>query len=342
MRRVLFLALLLAPALARADDVDVELRNKVAQKDGLPAIIVHVNERLAGVVIDLEGGGRKLHFAGGPLRPGQVKKFSIDPGSQAVEYTGSLTVKYPAKAGKDDASMPLHFVAEVVRPLSVYVSPGDVDLEHGKLTLTASRPVARAEVMLYDEDGNPIGGGKLEPKGAGAGAPLAVTWKPPSSKVLKLHLQVTDVDGFYDGLDLFPWRVEVPHQDVNFATGSAAIPPAEAPKLDAALQQILPQIARARRWADVRLYVVGHTDTVGDDGSNQRLSEQRAASIAGYFRAHGVSIPIEFAGLGEKAPRVPTPDDTDEPRNRRAEYILSVGAPEVAHASAAPTWKTLR
>lgn len=338
---MLLVALLLAPALARADDVDVELRNKVPVKEGLPALILHANARIAQVVVELQGGGKTLHFAAGPLKPGQVKRFTIDPGNAAVEYTGTLTVKYPPKENKDDVSMELKFVAEVVRPLAVNVSPGDVDLEHGKLTLTANRPVASAEVTLTDEDGYPVASGRTEPKGVAPGAPIAVTWKVPKSKVLKLHLQVTDADGFYNGVDLFPWRVDVPHQDVNFPTGSAAIPAGETAKLDAALEQIQPQVQRAKRFADVRLYVIGHTDTVGDDASNQRLSEERARSIAGYFKAHGVGVPIFFTGMGEKAPLVPTPDNTDEPRNRRAEYVLSVGEPAVAHATAAASWKRL-
>jgi outer membrane protein OmpA-like peptidoglycan-associated protein len=293
------------------------------------------------VQIALSGGGKTLAWKTGPMKPGASKRFTVDPGGQAVEYSGTLTVKYPPRSGQDDASMELHFVAEVVKPLAINVSPGDLDLQHGKLQLTANRPLGKAEVTLTGEDGGELASGEASATAAPPGQPFTVTWKPTSAPVLKLHLQVTDVDGFYGGLDLFPWRVDVPHQDVNFASGSAAIPPSESGKLDAALQQILPQVAKARAFADVRLFVVGHTDTVGGDASNQKLSEERARAIAGYFRAHGLNIGISYAGLGEKALLVNTPDETDEPRNRRAEYVLSVGEPTIAHASAPPGWKRL-
>ncbi|MBS2028350.1 MAG: OmpA family protein [Deltaproteobacteria bacterium] len=328
-------------SVARADDVDVELKNKVPVKEGLPALILHVHARVSDVQVHLEGGGKKLELSSGPLKPGQTKRFTIDPGNSAVEYTGSLTVKYPAKEGKEDVSMDLHFVAEVIRPLAVNVSPGDIDVAKGELKMTANRPLAKVEVQIIGEDGLPLGVYSVDPKGIAAGAPIPVSWKVPKGNVLKIHIQATDADGFYVGEDLFPWRVDVPHQDVSFASGSSALPPSETGKLDAALQQILPQVAKARPFADVRVFVVGHTDTVGSDEHNQKLSEDRARAIAGYFRAHGVSVPIEYAGMGEKALLVNTPDETDEPRNRRAEYVLSVGEPTVAHATTAAVWHRL-
>ena len=73
--------------------------------------------------------------------------------------------------------------------------------------------------------------------------------------------------------------------------------------------------------------MIGHTDSVGDPASNRKLSFNRAKAIAGYFRARGLSLPIYYVGMGEDAPAVDAPDETDEPRNRRAQYIVSVDAP---------------
>ena len=67
--------------------------------------------------------------------------------------------------------------------------------------------------------------------------------------------------------------------------------------------------------------------TVGDAASNKVLSENRARSIARAFLAGGAGIPISYAGFGEEQLLVPTPDETPEPRNRRATYIVAITPP---------------
>jgi outer membrane protein OmpA-like peptidoglycan-associated protein len=88
---------------------------------------------------------------------------------------------------------------------------------------------------------------------------------------------------------------------------------AELPKVLAAL--------RERPVPDV--LVVGHTDTVGDTLGNDRLSAQRAERMKGHLVEIGIPAErIEVAGRGEREPLVATPDDVDEPRNRRVEIIV--------------------
>ena len=326
---------------AFADDVTVEVRGVVAQGQGLPTLTVRANARVAKVRIALQGGGRSFHFAAGPLRDGSVKRFTLHPGDGPLELSGTLTLEYPPSEGKEDAQMSLHFVAQVVKPLAISVSPGDIDLAHGTLTLTANHVMGTVQVTVYGEDGSVVAKGEVRAKGAQVGTRVPVRWRVPSAKVLKLHVQATDVDQFYTGLDLFPWRVDVPHQDVRFASGSAEIPAEERPKLDGPLENIVSQLRRARAFANVRVFVVGHTDSVGAAAFNQKLSEARARSIARYFRAHGVAVPIEYVGLGETAPAVATADGTPEAANRRVEYVLSVGEPVIAGAPAGMRWGRL-
>lgn len=78
---------------------------------------------------------------------------------------------------------------------------------------------------------------------------------------------------------------------------------------------------RERPMPDV--LVVGHTDTVGGEDSNDRLSAQRAERVKGYLV--GIGIPAEritTAGRGQRELLVPTGDNIDEPRNRRVEIIV--------------------
>lgn len=78
---------------------------------------------------------------------------------------------------------------------------------------------------------------------------------------------------------------------------------------------------RERPMPDV--LVVGHTDTVGGEESNDRLSAQRAERVKGYLV--GIGIPAEritTAGRGQRELLVPSGDNVDEPRNRRVEIIV--------------------
>jgi len=92
--------------------------------------------------------------------------------------------------------------------------------------------------------------------------------------------------------------------------------------------------------AGITLYIAGHTDTVGSPTHNFKLSQDRARSIAAWFRKRGVKIPISYEGFGETSLAVKTADNIDEVRNRRADYVLSDGAPTLSssfHAS----WKRI-
>jgi OOP family OmpA-OmpF porin len=73
--------------------------------------------------------------------------------------------------------------------------------------------------------------------------------------------------------------------------------------------------------SDLRIKVVGNTDSDGSDKYNERLSMQRAKSIISFFVANGLSadrIVLEFNGEKKPADR----NDTEEgkQRNRRVEF----------------------
>ena len=90
----------------------------------------------------------------------------------------------------------------------------------------------------------------------------------------------------------------------------------------------------------ITLYIAGHTDTVGNNGSNLKLSQDRARSIAAWFRKRGVRLPISFEGFGETSLAVRTADNVDEVRNRRVDYVLSDGPPNYS-AGFRPSWKKI-
>ena len=115
----------------------------------------------------------------------------------------------------------------------------------------------------------------------------------------------------------------------DFATDSAVIQPAEETKLEASLAKIAEVVKRGEKFMKMTLYVAGHTDTVGTNAKNRKLSLDRARAIAKYFRKKKLTMPIAFAGFGEEVLKVKTADSTDEAGNRRADYVIgpASGAP---------------
>lgn len=66
--------------------------------------------------------------------------------------------------------------------------------------------------------------------------------------------------------------------------------------------------------------VSGHTDSVGSDDYNQRLSEQRAEAVANYLVGRGlVRERFEVVGMGERYPVADNNSDDGRARNRRVE-----------------------
>lgn len=66
--------------------------------------------------------------------------------------------------------------------------------------------------------------------------------------------------------------------------------------------------------------VSGHTDDVGGDAYNQRLSEQRADSVANYLVGKGlIRERFEVIGMGERHPVANNTSDDGRARNRRVE-----------------------
>jgi iron complex outermembrane recepter protein len=73
-----------------------------------------------------------------------------------------------------------------------------------------------------------------------------------------------------------------------------------------------------------QLTVTGHTDTVGSDAYNMRLSRRRAESVAAQLEKDGIpSSEIEIVAKGKRDLLVPTADGVKEPQNRRVQIVYS-------------------
>ena len=74
----------------------------------------------------------------------------------------------------------------------------------------------------------------------------------------------------------------------------------------------------------LKLQVEGHTDNVGSDEYNQRLSEQRADSVRDYLVSQGLSgEAISAIGLGKTMPVTTNSTAAGRQQNRRVELVVS-------------------
>ncbi len=111
-------------------------------------------------------------------------------------------------------------------------------------------------------------------------------------------------------------KIDVPIvlEGITFATNKSDVTPESEKVLMGALKTL--QI-----HSDILVEISGHTDNVGSNASNQKLSERRANAVKAWLVGKGIpSDRITAVGYGEESPRVS--NDTEENRrlNRRIEF----------------------
>jgi outer membrane protein OmpA-like peptidoglycan-associated protein len=105
--------------------------------------------------------------------------------------------------------------------------------------------------------------------------------------------------------------------DVLFDFDSAGLKPGAREKLARVGGILLTQ-------QGLEIEVEGHTDSVGPDSYNQRLSEQRANSVRDYLVDQGIQpAAVATAGLGESQPVVSNTTPAGRQQNRRVELVVS-------------------
>jgi OOP family OmpA-OmpF porin len=81
--------------------------------------------------------------------------------------------------------------------------------------------------------------------------------------------------------------------------------------------EVIPEL---RADPSLSVLIEGHTDAVGSDAYNQRLSERRAETVREYLMSQGVSASrIETRGYGESHPIADNESETGRASNRRVE-----------------------
>ena len=105
--------------------------------------------------------------------------------------------------------------------------------------------------------------------------------------------------------------------DVLFDFNSATLKPGAREKLARIAGIILAN-------PGLQIEIEGHTDSVGSDSYNQRLSEQRAESVRAYLERNGIARSVVgTSGLGESQPVASNTTAAGRQQNRRVELVVT-------------------
>lgn len=336
--RLLTLALLLLPLVASADAIRVVLEARTEKGKAPPKLKIAILEPIAGFDLQLKrSDGEAVRVKGGG-RPGMTREISLPQPEGKFRYQGTLTVNLP---NASTASMPLDFETESWGPLALTVDTTLEDVKQRRARFKLNRPIAKVHLTVVMDTGETAFDSDVLFNGEPPGTPLEVSWPEAEGRVMKIALTAWDTATYFTGVATYPWQVDIPHEEVTFDSGAAKLRADQQPKIDQSYAQIAEEVKRYGKLAPIRLYVAGHTDTVGAHAQNRALSLARAKSLAAAFRKRGLRLPIYFEGFGEEALRVGTPDETPEEANRRAEYIIAVEPPRIQGSGFAPKWKKL-
>ncbi len=117
---------------------------------------------------------------------------------------------------------------------------------------------------------------------------------------------------------------------VTFDFNSAAVKPQFRPALDQVAQTLA-------SYQSTFIDISGHTDSIGTDAVNQRLSEQRATAVADYLSYQGVNrARLATRGYSKQFPVASNDTEEGRAQNRRVEIKLSPVTEQDAQGVRAP------
>lgn len=159
----------------------------------------------------------------------------------------------------------------------------------------------------------------------------------------------TDGDGVADYLDKCPdtpagTKVDtngcpailITLTGVNFAFNSS--------KIDVKSEHILDEAVAALNQAiSVDIRIEGHTDSVGSEAYNLKLSQKRADAVKAYLVAHGIAASrLTTLGMGEAQPVASNNTAEGRYQNRRVEFhVIGAGSAMSSDCNGIPPWQCL-
>jgi len=103
---------------------------------------------------------------------------------------------------------------------------------------------------------------------------------------------------------------------IYFGSGKANILPVSFPILDEVARVLMEN-------PKIKIRIEGHTDSMGNDETNMRLSQSRAESVMKYLIRKGISAErMEAKGYGETMPVADNSTPEGRAKNRRVEFVI--------------------
>ncbi|GAA3658394.1 hypothetical protein GCM10022202_18620 [Microbacterium marinilacus] len=238
----------------------------------------------------------------------------IEPGTQRIHLAATDD---EAHAVGTASGMSGFYVPESgIRVQRVYAAPESDDATLGLLlpgTYIDELPVVHGDVPAPYAEGDEDGADQYEDYDI-----TSAVGTIAEAPVLALEGYSRQLEGAVEVIESTE-KVEIRLSgDVLFATGSHDLGEGGADAISAA-------VATIESYDSGVIDVVGHTDDVGDDASNQGLSERRATAVAEALtaRVDTDAYDIEPSGKGETEPLVTNDSDENRQLNRRVTLTLT-------------------
>jgi outer membrane protein OmpA-like peptidoglycan-associated protein len=330
------LALLLEFSVSTASAQDLNFGYTPAPGPGEnPALLVTPTRTVANLYVSIEAGGKTLEFTRKNVSAGQQLRFEWPRDTRVTRADAFIRASF-ADGNVTETNVPIEY--QFKGQLSIDLSKASADLGNKTVTVHTTAAVDSAEIIAYGAGKQVLDQRTVDLSG-GPGA-VSVPFVGDPSEVVLLDVKL-NAGNAWAGFTYSPWFLDVPHEDVLFPSDSADIPASEEYKLQHTLQELNTVVEKYGSIVQVKLYIAGCTDTVGDSGHNRDLSLRRAQSIARWLRSKGYSQPIFYYGFGESLLAVPTGDGVDNAANRRALYLVGANPPPAGSGIPGVGWKAL-
>lgn len=167
--------------------------------------------------------------------------------------------------------------------------------------------------------GNNIGKGGNAPLGAvlggvvgGVAGGVIGNKMDKQAKEIKETLPGAEVERVGEGI-----KVTLNENTVNFDFNSANLTSLAKSNLDKLVTVL-------KNNPDTNINIYGHTDSIGSDAVNLRISAQRAQAVKNYMVASGIASSRMFTeGLGKSSPIASNDTDAGRAKNRRVEFAIT-------------------
>ena len=164
------------------------------------------------------------------------------------------------------------------------------------------------------------------------GVRQAMTQKDSLNLAIKYHLTKNLTDGIQDK-DI---EVNVEKTVVFISISDKLLFRSASYNVTENAYGVLEKIAKViNAQPEMEVMIEGHTDSVGDDNYNMKLSKRRADAVVAYIKSQGVAgNRFKVEAFGETRPRFPNDTKDNQAKNRRVEIGVAANEQMIQDAKA--------